>query len=582
MLVACGEDSGASHSDGDAAAATSGDDSDDDTATGDDDSSDDDTARTDDDSPDDDSGAADDDSPDDDSGAADDDSSDDDSSDDDSSDDDTSDDDSGAADDDSSDDDGSDDDTAAADDVAGPDAGTDSNVDGGLVSPPAKIPDDYLSVFESGSRLKVRSYVMAGAPNEFVGFYDSELGTNCTFYAVQGELGCLPDPDIGMTRRGFASPDCTDEVVTVPACAPADVFTRESVGPCRSDIEVRRYGELNQSVVLYDFDDNGDCVEVSASVDFADTGRIDMGVVEPDAFVLGQQRLLATAGQLTLAVVDAADGAVGPLWLVDIALNARCDAEYAPEPRPCYPTRRAWADSSFFWDDMCTEPASLAYEATPRECDDVDYVVDPVAAQGEPVLYQVGAEVTDEVWAGGASCTSRNDAGWLDHMLEVGDPVTVSPANMVGIQLGDGRLQSIASSEGDTPMLLSQVQFWDTQLQAYCQPQKVNGQLRCLPGTMSSWTNAWGQYSDPACTAPLVYCNTGSCEDTLYFESDEAEGSCGTSNYSSLKRLSEPVVDQVYELQGSDCVGPVDPFNAWTWQDVDPGEFAPIDLVVDP
>jgi hypothetical protein len=29
-------------------------------------------------------------------------------------------------------------------------------------------------------------------------------------------------------------------------------------------------------------------------------------------------------------------------------------------------------------------------------------------------------------------------------------------------------------------------------------------------------------------------------------------------------------------------VGPVDPFEAWTWQEVDPAEFAPLDLVMEP
>jgi hypothetical protein len=346
-------------------------------------------------------------------------------------------------------------------------------------------------------------------------------------------------------------------------------------------IEVRRFGALDMSVVLHDFDENGACVEVATGVDFEQAGRIDLGAVDPDAFVRGESRLLGSAGQLTLAVVDAEDGAVAPLWLFDVAIEAQCEFWHDPLGTVCYPMRRAWLDGEFYWDDACTEPASVAYESTARECDDVDYLIDPFASDGEPLLYQVGEEATAEVWTGISDCTSRYEAPWMEYLVTVGEAVTVEAATLTGIRLGDGRLEAVAVGEGEIPMLLSVSQYWDTALGTYCQPREVNGELRCLPGIQTSWASAWGQYADPACSELLVYCATGSCEETLLYETDDVEGSCGGDNYTSLKRLAEQVTGEVYELQDSNCVGPVEPFAVWTWEDIDPSAFGSLELVTE-
>jgi hypothetical protein len=206
----------------------------------------------------------------------------------------------------------------------------------------------------------------------------------------------------------------------------------------------------------------------------------------------------------------------------------------------------------------------------------VDYIVAPFTEQG-PNLYRPGDAFDGPAWTSIGECTPRADAPWLDHLIELGEPSPIDAGHPLGRYLGDGRLRALAIGERNTSLKVVENTFWDSETGANCQPMLVDGVTRCV-GDTAYWPNLGGQYADSACTQFLPYCNTGACEQTLFFEWGEAESCSGEQSLTALRRLVARVSDPVYELDPDTnaCIGPVDPFEAWTWEIVDPSEFVPV------
>jgi hypothetical protein len=181
------------------------------------------------------------------------------------------------------------------------------------------------------------------------------------------------------------------------------------------------------------------------------------------------------------------------------------------------------------------------------------------------------------------ACTARADASWLDNLLELGEPAPVKEGNLLGRYLGDDRLRALAIGEGATPIKFVANTFWDSQTLTNCQPQPVEGVLRCV-GDTGYWLNLGGQYADADCTEFLPYCNTGFCQDTLFFEWDDTARCNGSQGLGMLRRLLSEVTDPVYERdEGTgECTGPVEPFFAWTWEVVDPSEVPAVERQITP
>lgn len=92
---------------------------------------------------------------------------------------------------------------------------------GETASPPAG--------FTSGSRLRARVYTGADGAEQLAGFYDQQLGSNCTVGpASDGSLRCLPG---GYLNAGyFRDAGCTQRAALAPKpCVLADTYARVSL-----------------------------------------------------------------------------------------------------------------------------------------------------------------------------------------------------------------------------------------------------------------------------------------------------------------------------------------------------------------
>jgi hypothetical protein len=470
--------------------------------------------------------------------------------------------------------------------------GTDGGVDDDLLAdagdgtsnPPMDPPDDYLAQYGSGERIKVRVQRSESGPELFVGFFDSELEQPCSFVRLSDEeLHCVPELPMGLTLLGYADDECTTPVYEASAeCGleGLELFRRSSRGECRDEVEVHRLVAAQTSVTLHQGSAGADC-EVGMVVDASPQLFVAEEVADPSLFVSGVQYDLPSAGEMTIRLTESDDGAFGPVSLVDVSLGIVCDSGFSEEPQACSPTRRAWADATLFTDDMCTEAEEYAYSPVPSSCGNIDLIISPMGG----AYYEPGPDVVEDLWyEQGDTCAPASEAPWLDNVIELGDEVDASELSEVsGSRVGDSRLQMSVLSEGDTSLFAARI-YYDSDFEADCRPRSMGDELLCVPGdygfTLRNYDPGLMQYADSECSDELVYCNTGSCEQELYFDGSGDWVCSDEPPISDLRRLVELYTDDVYAFEGDSCTGPVAPYHVWTWESVEAGELEAVELVV--
>lgn len=119
-------------------------------------------------------------------------------------------------------------------------------------TPSLLLPVAEAKAQESGSRLKARWYVGDDGSRQFLGWYDAELKTDCSFgRGFDGALHCLPS--VGVTTT-FTDADCSQPIFsqTSRSCAdgPPVIGSMDSVdGASQCAVYRQRYFAVGAEVV---------------------------------------------------------------------------------------------------------------------------------------------------------------------------------------------------------------------------------------------------------------------------------------------------------------------------------------------
>ena len=82
--------------------------------------------------------------------------------------------------------------------------------------------------FESGTRLRARTYVGDDGSRQFAGWHDSERNEDCAFaQAGDGKLRCLPT---AVFASYFTDAQCTAPAIIVASCTPLPNYARTGTG----------------------------------------------------------------------------------------------------------------------------------------------------------------------------------------------------------------------------------------------------------------------------------------------------------------------------------------------------------------
>jgi hypothetical protein len=446
---------------------------------------------------------------------------------------------------------------------AGPDADRDTDVsDAEAASGDASTDDDVPVTlerpFRSGSRLSADFYRAPGLPDAFVGLVDTESGAECEFFPTAGgTLRCLPWPvsaSNGLVVAGYRDAQCEQPIyVYDTTCEMRPTVITQITGECDQEASVHALSPLSSAVPVYDFSDLGECEATNTT---SEDGSLVVGAAQPlEGYVAGVRKLIPHDGELTRQVIVGEDGSVHPGEIVVKDPLLVCRAEFTDEPRNCHlviPTYFEGTD--YFTDDMCTMPAETdyAYSYAADECPAPEYLIDVEYffenGYEEYGVRRVGARVTSPVYSSlSGSCVATREQGWSPSLFEVGERVEVP--KLVGALVGGGRLAArvIRDEAGTTLGYSGGVQgsalYQDDTFGRPCGVLEQDGEHVCLPGladafTLVDGTNPNDAFSDADCTEALTYCNTGACEQTLWF-SESSAPRCGRTQFESLWTTEE-------------------------------------------
>jgi hypothetical protein len=453
-----------------------------------------------------------------------------------------------------------------------------------------EVPEDYLALSRSGSRLKVQVYRAEGAPDRFDTFYDDVLETTCEPGKLEDGLWyCLPKLAQGLTPLGFADENCEHALYSyADACTGTPEYASRTVGDCRTSFKAHRLEAPSASGQLYALRvDSGVsvCTAVGGSTFPVENTWIETEPLTSEDLVQMKLETLPSNGSLSARVVTGADGSRAVDKLMDVGTNAVCDASFSAESKACHPTFRAFLDGVYYGNDACTSRVEVAYAYSPIACGEVDFIFEPDLS-GPPstgTYYYPGAEVTSNVWTLlGTDCLSRAEASWLENLREVGAEFEGEFGRYEGQYLGDGRLKLPVLVEGDTPLIPAETPYFDEERSSDCEVREFEDGLRCLPRgyNMRAVNASLTQYADAACTEELIYCLTGSCEAEVYYDGGMSDSCTGAPIYSNMRVVTSPVTEDVYMFDSEgDCVGPVEPSGTWHVESVTAEDFGLVERV---
>jgi hypothetical protein len=445
---------------------------------------------------------------------------------------------------------------------------------GGVPEVP-EVPEDYLKLHRSGSRLVVQVLRAPGAPDRFERLYDQELEVPCKAGKLEnGRWYCLPQLPDGLTFLGYADEDCESPVYELRAgCSDVPQYVTQAVNGCSSSFEVQVLAPASAAGSLYAR--TGESCNPSGSSYAKATSLVASGLAGPDDFVELKREAAPTRGALSVLLERGADGSQAATQLVDVTSGFVCDAAFDLAPASCRPTRRAFP-IGLFDDDACTMPRNYAYASTPAACDEVDVI----ESDG---YFLPGEEVTAEVWTKlTGECESRTQHPFLRHLREIGAKFEGELGQYDSSRSGEGRLAVPLLSESSTPLVPARVPYFDQERQRDCEPKVVDGSLRCLPAgfDLREINPDLTRYADALCTQPLFYCATGNCLNEVYYDATQQDACTGSPTYPGMRRLLAPVTGTVYQKEpGGACAGPIEASPVWTSEPLGASDFERVERV---
>lgn len=470
--------------------------------------------------------------------------------------------------------------------VAGGGAGTSEGGGGSLgigggndcvIGPEEGQPDDYLYQFQSGTRLQARYYQAPDMPDVFAGFFDTELDEWCDFMlASDDSLRCLPRSTAVTGHLGYADALCQTDVWTLsPGCSAAQP-------------RVRRQLECSDKADVW-------TLEPYSGVPWGGSECISTDVEAPaDAYTFGSEEPPASfvAGTLVdvpgpcragLRVVEATDGARGPMHVFDLASGIAC----TPGVAGCKPLKLAFEDPTLRADDSCETAPEVGY-ATWNDAETCapPELVRPASSDVDG-YYRAGPLSDAELYAepdGG--CEPARTKPWIGAIYELGEVVPASSLPDLSAEWqGTGALQIAANAELGKPLMAlldGNVRFRHSALDQDCNLRELgDGSLRCIPTELVSGGGFQDEFNDPECTVPVRRC-TENCPGKLVFDENVDDQACSSQRATTaIWAYSEPATAYYRESPGFPCYAGGTPSpDMWTVEAVDPSELPEATLEV--
>ncbi len=341
---------------------------------------------------------------------------------------------------------------------------------------------NVLPPYRSGSRLRAITVRAGPDASQWLGWYDSELDSQCNFLeAADGTARCLPI-SYGYVP-GFADAACSEPLWNIQATGGNAVPSRVALveNPCKPEWAAYEVGNKHLAPAYY-FDSLHRCVEWPAS-----DGFYELSPLPSNLFVAAAHLDDPRSETLAMSYWKSEDGALQPLYPWDAARQARCTGDSdgtlvqndcTPDAcgKRCVPFRVApYADCgdgmAYFRQGNCKEPSAVEVLERDHQC-----LIPPNVR-----YFEVGAERPDVVIVCSEGEAELESGGVRRH-FELGAPIPTESLPRLGqVDLGEGRVVARHDSTPDG-VPLQFVEFYDTELGAPCSPvQTSEAGLRCMP-----------------------------------------------------------------------------------------------------
>ncbi|HUS27397.1 MAG TPA: hypothetical protein VMZ53_02780 [Kofleriaceae bacterium] len=375
----------------------------------------------------------------------------------------------------------------------------------------------------------------------FLGWYDPELGTECTFRTAEdGATRCLPPTDYGVL---FADAGCTAPLAELvgpwanAACARPPYATRLATNT------VYRMGMASTQTTTYAGNPTN-CLVVMPAIT-PPTFLFEVGEVIPaSAFVAATEALVPLGRLSAVELIGDDDSHQRTGEMFDTVRNERCrwlangiDTAYCVG-------NSVTVSPPGFSDAACTQPAVRA--SAPGS---FVLIVDASACPTSQRMVATGPALGAFYRNQGNTCVV--DAGTAYSIVDVPPDGPVRASLVFDRNAGAGVLASWHTDELDVPASL-----FDTKRNSACTPFVDHASKRyvCAPPT----TTAYGVYSDAACTQ-LTFEFTSPCNDANHAFSNYPQPPSGSAEICEgagmdLQVFDTPLPTPRYEDNGIGCV----------------------------
>jgi hypothetical protein len=431
--------------------------------------------------------------------------------------------------------------------------------------------------FADGTRLKAVHYQIDGAPPFFVGWYDSELGVDCSFVfrKLPDHLVCFPSkigdqPQFAHDAYMFADSGCSQPVVGTYFPGESRYFVRrEETTACQATGRLFRVGaELPMdSASFYVADSTGACIPTTVPVPANYSALHVLGAEIPiDTLVSGSLRHDAGPPRIVPLAIAGSDGSMQGTLATDADIiawdNQREEMVFAPTPLTAdsrwYPT---FSYSPVFSNATCTALAAVGHQCSLGAKTVSTSTIDVCGRRLQGNFFELGARLGDGAplyYVDTGACVSADSlpaTSASDPAFSIGTPVPLTSfADATEVRTGTEQLRIVQVGSPGGPAM-GAIGLRDNVREQPCSAWLADdGTYRCLPPTVE--IGPLGFFADAACSVPVL--SSPPADDgctrrpTLasYFEPATASGVSRRHIYP----IGDPYVGMLYFLVGGDCL----------------------------
>ncbi len=443
---------------------------------------------------------------------------------------------------------------------------------------PGELAASDSDLFKSGSRLRIITLGAPGGSAVPMGFYDSELDTECDFLdAADGKSRCLPQgPE--QVEEGFSDAACSQRVLRSRLSDCGQTPKYANVAGTNGVLRTYAITPLPASTATFYRDSRG-CKPSEAEPAIAAVFAIG-AEVRPDRFVSAKSEWRDTESGMGIEFLVGDDGTEQAVSSRD-KQRTECSAmTVRNQGVACVPV---WAsydyqyqDFSVFADAKCNERLAQSNSAFTSKT--LDFIIRGTDKSTSVSVHDVRSMFDGPVYPGSDDYCSHNpqqiDGNNL-YRYDSRPTKTTLTSLQVGLS-GMGRIQrvDIATQQGEAisiglpsrlqpypaDPLSSLGQFFDTERAEYCQPTLIGDKVYCIPKL------AKGEvfFSDPECkqgdlVRPTIKGNASAVEPitlvqvpkpTTYCNADFAGSQLASlTNVLSLGELFAGPAYQLYDVQ---------------------------------